>query len=198
MKTLLFSALFFIAFPILAQEEDKELYQNSEEPEIQIIPKKPNEIGVDVAFSATTMGGTVGTGIKYGIVKNENFIFGPSIRLQKSWYNYMGVKSSWAIYGGGVFAHYRFYNYLFAGAEFELLSTPFKNGYLTMQRSIAPTLLIGGGFSRAFSENFRLNAGVMYDAINSTNSPFRQGYFMHKSNGALIPVIYRIAFFFPI
>lgn len=187
-----------LTVPVNAQEEDKELYQTEGETQVVKVPKHQNEIGVDVVFSATTMGGTAGTGIKYGILKNENFIFGPSIRLQKSWYNYMGVKSSWSIYGGGIFAHYRFYNYLFAGAEFEFLSTPFSNGYLTAQRKVVPTLLIGGGFSRSFSSNFRLNAGVMYDAINSINSPFRQGYFMHKSNGALIPVIYRIAFFFPI
>jgi hypothetical protein len=37
-----------------------------------------------------------------------------------------------------------------------------------------------------------------YDIINNQNSPFRLSYFMKKANGTLIPVIYRIGFFFPI
>lgn len=156
------------------------------------------ELGFEFAFHASNLGGTVGGAMKLAFINENNFVVGPSIRLQRNWYNNLGLKTNWSIYGGGVFAHYRMYEYLFAGAEFELLSTPFSNGFFSTNRTWAPTLLVGAGFSRAFSDNFRLNAGIMYDVINSTNSPFRQGYFMRKENGAYIPVIYRIAFFIPI
>lgn len=196
MKSFFVICFSLFSLSCLAQEEDKELYLDSETEEKVTIPDHKNELGLDVTFSATSFNGTAGAGLKLGFLQSNKLIFGPSIRLQHSWYNYQGTKSSWNIYGAGVFAHFRVYNYLFAGAEFEYLSTPFKNGYFTVQRTWAPILLIGGGFSKTITPHFRLNAGVMYDIINSTNSPLRQGYFMKKSNGTYIPVVYRIAFFF--
>lgn len=157
-----------------------------------------HEIGVDLNFSASTFGGTGGLGLKLGFIQQEKFILGPSIRYQHAWSSFGGVKTGFSIYGGGGFVHVRLANYFFVGTEIEVLSSPIKNGYLTTQRSWVPVALIGGGFSRAFGPNFRLNAGIMYDIINSPNSPLRQGYFMHKTNGVLIPVVYRIAFFFPL
>lgn len=176
--------------------QDTELYE--QEGTTTKSSRASKELGFEFTFNASTLGGTVGGAMKLAFINENNFVVGPSIRLQRNWYNNLGIKTNWSIYGGGVFAHYRMYEYLFAGAEFELLSTPFSNGFFSSNRSWAPTLLVGAGFSRAFSDNFRLNAGIMYDVINSVNSPFRQGYFMRKENGAYIPVIYRIAFFIPI
>lgn len=180
-------------------QEDTELYNTTEEEE-EVKPKKElthkQEIGLDLAFNAGNFGGSFASGVKLGFLRSENFIFGPSIRYQHSWYKNQTFTGSYSIYGGGFFAHGRAFNWLFAGAEFEMISTPFKNGYIATQRQWVPTLLIGGGISHGIGPNFRLNAGIMYDAINSTSSPFRQSYFIRKENGALIPVLYRIAFFF--
>jgi len=184
-----------------AQEEEQEF---EEEEDVEVIHSSDKEIGVDLNFSASNFGGTGGLGLKLGFVKQERFIFGPSIRYQHSWSKGVGVNgastginTSFSVYGGGGFVHARLANYFFVGAEVELLSTPFQNGYIGVKRVWAPVALVGGGFSRAFSENFRLNAGIMLDVINNVNSPFRQGYFMKRSNGTYIPVMYRIAFFFP-
>jgi len=185
---------------VRAQEED----EVEEEDDVEVIHSSDKEIGVDLNFSASNFGGTGGIGLKLGFVKEERFIFGPSIRYQHSWSKGIGVNgsttgvnTSFSVYGAGGFIHARLANYFFVGAEAEVLSTPFQNGYIAPNRVWAPVLLIGGGFSRAFSSNFRLNAGIMYDVINNANSPFRQGYFMKRSNGTYIPVMYRIAFFFP-
>lgn len=203
MKTLFYTLfVVLLSFPVFSQDEE-EVFVEEEETEEEI-PVSQREIGVDLNFSASNFGGTGGLGLKLGFNINEQFIAGPSIRFQQSWSNGVGlngangVKSSFAVYGGGGFIHARMLNYFFAGVEVELLSTPFQNGYLMAQRVWVPTALVGGGFSRAFSPNFRLNAGVMYDVINNVNSPFRQGYFMKRANGTYIPVMYRIAFFFPI
>lgn len=203
MKTLFYSLfIVLLSFPVFSQDEE-EVYVEEEETEEEI-PVSQREIGADLNFSASNFGGTGGLGLKLGFIVKEQFIAGPSIRFQQSWSTGLGlngansVNTSFSIYGGGGFVHARFYNYFFAGAEIELLSTPFQNGFLTAQRIWVPTALVGGGFSRAFSPNFRLNAGIMYDVINSVNSPFRQGYFMKRANGTYIPVMYRIAFFFPI
>jgi len=157
-----------------------------------------SEIGFDGYFGASTFGGTFGIGAKYGYKINDAFIFGPSVRVQRSWQNFYGQRNGFTIYGGGAWMHARFAKYLFAGAEFELLSSPLNYTDITATRRLIPTFFLGGGFSHKFDNDIRLNGGIFYDVLDNVNSPFRTSYFMRKSNGVLIPVIYRIGFFFPI
>lgn len=159
-----------------------------------------SEIGIDLNFGVSNLSGSAGLGMKYGINLNENMIVGPSLRYQRFWSNYYGVKSNYNIIGAGIFSHVRLYNYFFIGAELELFKTPFNfnNGTSVSSGKLVPTLFMGGGFSRMFNEKVRINAGIMFDLINDVNSPFRPTYFMKKENGMLIPAIYRIAFFFPL
>ncbi len=162
-----------------------------------------SEFGIDGYFGASNLGGSFSVGAKYGLKFQENFIAGPSIRVQRNWSNnnLTGVSNSFNIFGVGAFGHARFGNVLFAGAEFELMRSPFATstgtGYSTGP-VWTPALFLGGGYSQEFNESFRLNAGVMYDVINHVNSPFRQGYFMRNANNVPIPLIYRITFFFVI
>lgn len=159
------------------------------------------EIGLDGFFSASTNGGSFSLGAKYGLKFRENFIGGPSLRYQRNWTKnaFTQQQSSFNVFGGGGFVHARFFDVLFAGAELEFLQTPLTSfGALSGQKSWVTTCFVGGGYSQEFNESWRLNVGIMYDLINSDKSPFRQGYFLSKENGALIPIIYRIAFFFPI
>lgn len=168
-----------------------------------------SEIGADIAFSASTNGGNVGLGLKYGAKFGKYIIAGPSVRYDLTWIKNQigsvgGVNGNYSVYGGGAFVHARFFNALFIGAEFEYLRSPYdRNGFLTNLPSWAPTLFLGGGFSMEFNEKFRLNAGIMYDVINAQNSPFRNSYSINikDANGAIVrylPIIYRIAFFIPI
>ena len=68
-----------------------------------------SEVGVDLAFSASTNGGSAGLGLKYGLNLGEYFIFGPSARYEFMWWkNYVGsgqelVTGNRSVYGGGVF-----------------------------------------------------------------------------------------------
>lgn len=155
------------------------------------------EFGLDGFFGASTIGGSFGIGAKYGIKANENLIFGPSVRVQRSWSTFYGNKNGFTIYGGGAWAHFRFFRYLFIGAEFELLNSPINYANISSTRNWVPTCFLGGGFSYAFP-NIRINGGIFYDAVNHLNSPFRPGYVMRKANGALLPVIYRVGIFFPL
>jgi hypothetical protein len=170
---------------------------------------KGTELGVDVAFSASNFGGNVGIGLKGGFNIGDYILAGPSVRYEQIWWkNYIGntaeVKGSRSVYGGGVFIHGRFFNALFVGAEFEMLRSPYdRTGLFAVQPTWAPTLFLGGGFSMEFNEIVRVNAGIMYDVINAGNSPFRNSYSIQKktSTGApagYLPIIYRIAFFFPL
>lgn len=157
------------------------------------------EFGIDGFFGASTNGGSFSIGAKYGLKFKENFIAGPSVRFNRNWNNNVvsGFKSSYNVFGLGGFVHGRFGNVLFAGAEFEMMRTPYSTPFSTsFGPTWSPTLFVGGGYSQEFNESFRINAGIMYDVINHVNSPFRQGYFMRNSQQVLIPLIYRITFFF--
>jgi len=162
------------------------------------------EVGFDGYFGASTNGGSFSIGAKYGMKFSENFIAGPSLRFQRNWNKnaYTGIQGSYNVFGFGAFGHGRFGNVLFAGAEFELMRTPYAINYTTSNGPTwSPALFLGGGYSQEFNESFRINAGIMYDVINHANSPFRQGYFMRKQGpegqtAQFIPLIYRIAFFF--
>lgn len=189
----LFSSCFQLAFA----QEDKELYLNDEPEEEKFRPSQ--ELGIDVIFSAGTFGGVAGGGVKYGFVFKENLIAGPSVRFQHTWSKAVNSNSSYAfnVYGGGGFLHYRIMNYFFIGTEIEALSSPFNVVVPQQARTWVITALCGGGFSHDFG-GFRLNAGIMYDIINSPNSPYRYGYFVKNSAGVVQPIVYRLAIFLPI
>lgn len=209
MKFYIFCTSLLISASIFAQDDD--YYEEPEEDNKREYPGifQGSEIGVDVAFSASTNGGNVGLGLKYGAKFGKYIIAGPSVRYDLTWVKTQigtatGQNGKYSVYGGGAYIHGRFFNALFVGAEFEYLRSPYDiNGFLTNLPSWAPTLFLGGGFSMEFNEVVRLNAGIMYDVINAKNSPFRNSYSITQkdSNGnvvKILPIIYRIAFFIPI
>lgn len=164
-----------------------------------------SDIGFDGYVGASNVGGSFGLGVKYGLKTSENLIVGPSVRLQRVWYNNLGIKNSANIYGGGVFAHYRYENALFAGVEFEMLRNPYN--FVTFSdnnKMWAPTLFLGAGFSKEYNQKIRLNIGLFYDLINAENSPFRPGYFMKIKDSQtgqvtkILPFIYRLSVFIPL
>ena len=164
----------------------------------------PGEFGVDGYGNAGTFGGTFSLGLKYGIVKDQNpqYIFGPALRIQRVWSkNIAGQSFGFNIIGIGAFTHFRFYDVLFAGIEFEVLNSPINYNFLETPKKWVPTAFIGGGYSQHFDAGWRLNLGVFYDVIDNINSPFRQFYAAKKDvNGVKIPIpiIYRLAAFFPL
>lgn len=158
---------------------------------------KNSEIGLDGSFSASTLGGASNLGIKYGLTKNENYIYGPSFRIMKYWSSFNGINYNFNLKGYGGFFHYRYQNTIFLGGELEV----FKINYaltLGAKSPWIPTLFLGAGFSKEYYNKFRVNVGIFYDVVNNLNSPFRVNYKVKNSLGMLIPVTYRFAFFIPI
>ncbi len=173
------------------------------------------EFGIDGTFWASSgafNSGTVGVGLKYGVKLSEEIILGPSVRYQIAWANnnFTGTSGRYSIYGGGAFIHGRFAEVLFGGIEFEVLKSPYtNNGYLTNQQgNWVSTCLVGGGFSKEFNESWRLNAGIFYDILDrpnpadptnpNPNSPLQPYVMKNNNTGVVIPVLYRIAIFFPL
>ncbi|MDX1447071.1 hypothetical protein [Lishizhenia sp.] len=161
------------------------------------------EIGFDLAMGFSKNGGNFGIGPKYKFAAmNPSIAWGPSLRFQHVWANNFqtGQSTSYTIYGGGAFLHYRIENIIYLGAEVEFLHTPINFTFVSSP-SWVPTAFVGGGLSKSW-DFFRINAGLMYDVINHNNSPFRSSYFLSKTDGsgnkALLPLIYRFSFFFEI
>jgi hypothetical protein len=163
-----------------------------------------SEIGVELHGGASNQGGTISAGLKYAVILNNNFAVGPSFRLQRTWINNDGISASANIWGGGIWAHVRYKNALFGGLEFEVIKNPFGPNFQSTDSNWLSTLFLGGGFSKEYNGKIRINLGIFYDIINADNSPFQNSYIIRikdsqtGSTQRILPVIYRINFFFPI
>lgn len=177
-----------------------------EDEESEATAPKKSELGLDGFVNASTLGGSFGFGLKYAIVHKENYVFGPSFRYQRVWSNGIGGQQYFFnIMGGGGFFHYRLNNVFFAGVELEFMKSPISYSYVYSVKKLVPTCFVGAGYSREFEGiGIRLNAGVFYDIIDNYNSPFRTSYIVKTNTaedgtgGILLPIIYRIGFFFPL
>ncbi|RYM34906.1 hypothetical protein ERX46_05890 [Brumimicrobium glaciale] len=170
-----------------------------------------SELGVEVqAASFSNMGGTIGGALKWAFVEEESLAYGPSFRFQYlfSQNTYLGTSSSAFVFGGGGFLHYRFLEWFFLGTEVEVLKNPYR--YVNPQKNWKLTAFLGGGISKDF-DFVRLNVGILYDVadaisdpLTSNPSPLSGDYFFRVSDpnnpnlGKYMPIIYRIAFFFPL
>ena len=170
------------------------------------------EIGAEIqAASFSNLGGSVGGAAKFAIVEDETVAYGPSLRYQYFWSNnsFTGLSANASSFGGGGFLHYRFMDWFYAGTEIELLRNPFNN--VDPSRKWTLTGFIGGGISREW-EWVRFNFGLLFDVVDalkdplaSNPSPLRRDYFIRRQNpntaqgqGAYLPIIYRVTFFFPL
>lgn len=170
-----------------------------------------SEIGVEIqAASFSTHGGTFGGALKFALVEEEALAFGPSLRYQYmfSKNHTTGTSGKSSTIGGGVFLHYRFLEWFFLGTEVELLQNPFV--FKNPDKKWRLTAFLGGGISKSFGP-VRLNVGILYDVVDGFRdpyttdpSPLSRDYFFKLQNpnnpGAAkyLPIIYRIAFFFPL
>lgn len=163
-----------------------------------------SELGLEPYVGFSNMGGAVGGELKYAARLSENLLVGPSLRVQRTWANNLGVQSQMTTWGGGVFAHYRYQDLIFGGIEFQYLKSPFSFvNPLEVVRPWSPTLMVGGGFYLKLTEKVRLNAALFYDVINAPNSPFRSSYTFQIKNEfgqvvRILPIIYRLTFFIPL
>lgn len=166
---------------------------------------KNDEVAVGLGFGKSNLSGNFSINLKYNLPKvDETHAYGPMFRWQRGWSNNVATnqQSSFTIWGPGAFYHYRFLDVLFAGVEFEYLRTPFSFTLLQPFNKWVPILNLGAGYSQSF-DFVRVNFGLFYDVIDNTNSPMRPQYFMKQKNEAgqvirILPVIYKLQFFFPL
>ncbi len=163
-----------------------------------------SELGLEPYIGFSNMGGAVGGELKFAARLSDNLLVGPSLRVQRTWSNNLGIQSQMTTWGGGVFAHYRYQELVFGGVEFQYLKSPFSFvNPNAVVRPWSPTLMVGGGFYLKLGEKVRLNAALFYDVINVPNSPFRSSYTFKVKNEfgqvvRILPIIYRLTFFIPL
>lgn len=169
------------------------------------------EVAFDGYFSVGNQGGNFALGAKFGLLQKEGdgkLVVGPSVRWMRVWSKNIvsgGNPVNYNVFGGGAFLHYRVVDGLYFGAEFEALRSPQLNGsIITQGKQMIPVLFLGGGYSKAFDDRFRVNIGIFYDVINNLNSPYRRSYLTSKKvgpngeQGALIPILYRLELVIPL
>lgn len=155
------------------------------------------ELGADLNFWASSVGGSFNIASRFGYEVIDNLSVGPSFRIISYWGNYYGIKSKSTVTGIGGFAHYRFIDWLYAGVDIEAYFNPYnyKVG-ATKFRSVSPAVILSGGLSRKIGDHFRINASINFDVVNDVNSPLRTSYIAKTAKGVRVPMFYRITFLY--
>lgn len=180
MKKVLFIVILLISFTSFSQQGNK-------------------EIGVDLNFWTSNIGGSVNISPKFGYEVADSLVIGASFRYINYRSNLDGIQGRSNIFGAGIYGHYRFLNWLYAGADIELYFTPYNYNSTPanpLYNAKVPAVLLNGGLSHKIGSHFRINAGIYYDVINNINSPLKLSYMTRNAKGVYLPIFYRVTFIF--
>lgn len=106
-----------------------------------------------------------------GYKVTQDFHVGSRLTYIYSSYNYGGTtgKITSSDYGGSLFARYRFLKFLFAHAEYEILSTYW---YQDDNRRIINSLYIGGGLFQSMGRSGFATIALLYNVLETQYSPY--------------------------
>ncbi len=76
-------------------------------------------------------------------------------------------------YGGSLFLRYRIVPQLYAHIEYETLNYELYTATGSSSREWVPFLYVGGGYSQPMGNNVWLNAQVLFDVLQNSNSPYK-------------------------
>lgn len=208
LRTVFLSLFLFVSavsFSQYDEENSKDTEKEIKDDEKAMKGERPEwvnniTVGGDFGVYFTGFSGYVGIGPKVGY-QVTNW-FNPGITLRYS-YNYArfntGQVFSNHTYGTGAFMHFRFFDKLFAGVEYEALNVNQFNSIFAADRVWAHVLFLGVGYSQRLGNIGFINFMLQYDVINDPNSPFRTSYFIgNPVTGQVIPLRYQIGFTFKI
>ncbi len=78
-------------------------------------------------------------------------------------------------YGGSLFARYRVVQPVYLHAEYAAMNYQLYNTLGDSNREWVPFLLLGGGYSQQIGSNTWVNAQILFDVLQNSNSPYRSG-----------------------
>ncbi len=76
-------------------------------------------------------------------------------------------------YGASVFSRLRILPTFYGHVEFSSMSYDLYDAEGNNSRKWVPFLYVGGGYSQRLTKNSYLNAQILFDVINSDNSPYK-------------------------
>lgn len=173
------------------KQKDEEVLENEKPLWLQNIT-----VGGDFGLFFRGTSGYFGIGPKVGYQVTNWFNPGISFRYS---YAYALLTNGQVFqnhtYGTGAFLHFRFFDKLFAGIEYEILNVLKWDSF--SERTWANVLFLGAGYSQRLGGVGFMNVMLQYDVINDPNSPFRTSYIIgNPVTGQLIPLRFQVGFTF--
>ena len=111
---------------------------------------------------------TIGFEPMVGYKVTPEFSAGVSLSYEYSSYDDISASN----YGGSVFTRYRVHPRIYTHAEFSAINYEIYH-FMDTERKWVPFLFLGGGLSQPISSNTWLTAQLLFDVINSDNSPYK-------------------------
>ena len=101
---------------------------------------------------------SVGAKIRYDYVKQDRY----------------GETYEYSNYGGSLFSRLSLFKRLYLHAEYATYNYENYTGIEESERIWVPYLFLGAGFRQPLGGRASLNAQVLFDVLNNSNSPYRQ------------------------
>ena len=76
-------------------------------------------------------------------------------------------------YGVSMFSRLRVFSNLYGHVEFSSMNYGLYNEEGESDRDWIPFIFVGGGYSRQIAKNTRLNAQILWDVLQDSNSPYK-------------------------
>jgi len=120
---------------------------------------------MSLSFGSYTI---VGIEPMVGYKVTPKFSLGASLSYEYSSYKDVSASN----YGGSVFTRYRIHPRVYTHAEFSTINYEIYQ-FIETERKWVPFLFLGGGLSQPITKNTWFTAQVLFDVINSDNSPYK-------------------------
>jgi len=85
------------------------------------------------------------------------------------------ITQTYSNYGGSIFSRFRVIPQIYLHAEYAYMSYEYTTFTSSSVREGVPFLFVGGGFSQQISPGVTAYAQVLFDVLNSDNSPYNSG-----------------------
>ena len=131
---------------------------------------RPNPwfVGGMLGGSFSNNGGSFEISPLVGYKVTEDFHVGT--RLTYIYSKYYG--KSYNDYGGSLFARHRFFDFLFAHVEYEVLSVEYVNVNFEDERRTINSLFVGGGLFQSMGGRGFATIAILYNVLETEYSPY--------------------------
>lgn len=124
---------------------------------------------VDVTFGSYTV---IGAEPMIGFKLTPKLSAGIKIRYDYVVDKRYAVSQTTSMYGGSIFARYRIIPQLYLHGEYSMYNYELFGLNGESDREWVPFLFVGAGYSKNLGRNVWLNAQVLFDVLQSSNSPY--------------------------